>query len=115
MLARPECAELVSWERFCAFPPSMGLACRRHPQCCVMKEVGGRFWSQSSVTAQGCERAVAQECRAVAGVQCRRLQITPLRGHRRATCLLCPAPLLQGYVYIHLVGQAKCMTTAKGG
>ncbi|PRW56420.1 Sulfotransferase family [Chlorella sorokiniana] len=58
MPARPECAQLTSWEKFCAFPPSMGLACRHHPQCCVMKE---------------------------------------------------------GYVYIHLVGQARCMTTAKGG
>lgn len=25
-----------------------------------------------------------------------------------------PAESLQGYVYIHLVGQARCMTTAEG-
>lgn len=40
MPARPECEQLASWPKFCAFPPSMGLACRHHPQCCVMKEVG---------------------------------------------------------------------------
>ncbi|PSC74200.1 KRAB-A domain-containing 2-like isoform A [Micractinium conductrix] len=38
MHARPECEEMVSWDRFCASPPSMGLACRRRPECCVMKE-----------------------------------------------------------------------------
>lgn len=57
-LPPPPAAPQASWDSFCAFPPSLGAACRRRPECCVMKE---------------------------------------------------------GYVYIHLVGQARCMTTAAGG
>ena len=38
MPARPECEDLTSWDAFCAFPPTMGLACRARPQCCVMQE-----------------------------------------------------------------------------
>lgn len=47
----------VSWDAFCAFPPSMGLACAHRPECCAMGE---------------------------------------------------------GFAYLHLNSQARCMTTAGG-
>jgi hypothetical protein len=39
----------ASWEGFCAFPPSLGLACRRRPDCCVMGEVGQKRFRQAPV------------------------------------------------------------------